>query len=83
MIMFNMCTSVCTRVFHNFRGNGNQSFLSTTFAPDRRETLRFAKRLRFLLSPGLQRWLGVYNMYYTIATFEGLGTTENATFWQI
>ena len=71
------------RVFQNFWGNGNQRFLSTTFAPDRRETLRFAKKLRFLLSPGLQRWLGVYNMYYTIATFEGLGTTENATFWQI
>ena len=49
--------SVQFRVFQNFWGNGNQRFLSTTFAPDRRETLRFAKRLRFLLSPGLQRWV--------------------------
>ena len=52
------------RVFQNFWGNGNQRFLSTTLAPDRRETLRFAKKLRFLLSPGLQRRLGVYIMYY-------------------
>ena len=71
------------RVFQNFWGNGSQRFLSTTFAPDCRETLRFAKKLRFLLSPGLQRWL-LYNTYCTpLATFEGLGTTENATFWQI
>ena len=48
------------RVFQNFWGNGNQRFLGTTFAPGRRETLRFAKKLRFLLSPGLQRWLGPY-----------------------
>ena len=55
---------VCTRrVFQNFWGNGTQSFLSATFDPDRGETLRLAKKLRFLLSPGLQRWLGVYNMY--------------------
>ena len=45
--------SVSTRVFQNFWGNGNQRFLGTTFAPGRRETLRFAKKLRFLLSPGL------------------------------
>ena len=41
------------RVFQNFWKNGNQRFLGTTFAPGRRETLRFAKKLRFLLSPGL------------------------------
>jgi len=34
-----------SRVFQNFWENGNQSFLSTTFAPDRRETLSFAKKL--------------------------------------
>ena len=44
---------VSNRVFQNFWGNGNQRFLSTTFAPGCRETLRFAKKLRFLLSPGL------------------------------
>ena len=49
-------TDMLTRVFQNFWGNGNQSFLSTTFAPDCRETLRIAKNLRFLSWPGLQRW---------------------------
>ena len=41
-----------TRVFQFFWGYGNRRFLGTTFAPDRRETLRTAKKLRFLLSPG-------------------------------
>ena len=45
--------AVYIRAFQNFWGNGNQRFLGTTFAPGRRETLRFAKKLRFLLSPGL------------------------------
>ena len=51
---------VHSRVFQNFWENGNQRFLGTSFAPGRRKTLRFAKKLRFLLSPGLQRWLGSY-----------------------
>ena len=46
-------TFMDNRVFQNFWGNGNQRFLGTTFAPGRRETLRFAKKLHFLLSPGL------------------------------
>ena len=43
------------RVFQNFGKYGNQSFLGRTFRRDRRKTLRIAKKLRFLLWPGLQR----------------------------
>ena len=58
-------------MFQIFWGNGNQSFLSTTFAPDRREILRFVKKLRFLLSPrpsgpsGLQVARALYDTLYT------------------
>ena len=48
--------TILNRVFQNFGGYGNQSFLRGTFRPDRRETLRIAKKLRFLLWLGLQRW---------------------------
>ena len=47
-----MVRLVGIRVFQIFWGYGNRRFLGTTFAPDRRETLRTAKKLRFLLSPG-------------------------------
>ena len=50
----NLSSDIVIRVFQNFWGYG--SFLRRTFCPDRRETLRIAKKLRFLLWPGLQRW---------------------------
>ena len=53
-----LSSGMWNRVFQIFWGYGNRRFLGTTFAPDRRETLRTAKKLRFLLSPGLQRWPG-------------------------
>ena len=54
-VAYQQVPTMYIRVFQNFWNTGNQSFLSTTFAPDRRETLRFAKKLRFLLWPGVQR----------------------------